>query len=64
MEMIGWVERGINIDHEEQVLSIEVASIIGCANMHSYYSRNDTDTLDGYYTAKEVNKSLFKMNHL
>ena len=57
MEMIGWVNREINIDHEE-VLSKEVGSIIACANMHSYYPRNHTDGTDGYYTSEEVNNYL------
>ena len=57
MEMIGWVERGINIDHDEEVLSEEVGSIIASANMHSYEPSIPTDG-DGYYTNKEVVKSL------
>ena len=56
MEMIGWVDRGINIDHEGEVLSKEVANIIAYANMHSYYPHNHTDS---YYTSEEVNNSLW-----
>ena len=36
MEMIGWVDRGININHNEEVLTEEVASIIASANIHRY----------------------------
>ena len=57
MEMIGWVDRGIKIDHSAEVLSKEVSSVIACANMHSYHPSVPTDG-DGYYTPTEFENSL------
>ena len=57
MEMIGWVERGININHDEEVLTREVASIIASANIHRYVLCMQTHG-DGYYTVEEMDNTL------
>ena len=55
--MIGWVERGININHDEEVLTREVASIIASANIHRYVLCMQTHG-DGYYTVEEMDNTL------
>ena len=57
MEMIGWVDRGININHDQEVLPKEVGSILACANKHRH-PPNISSVGDGYYTQEELDKSV------
>ena len=57
MEMIGWVDRGIDINHNEEIIMREVASIIACANAHRFI-RSLQIYGDGYYTVEEMEDTI------
>ena len=57
MEMIGWVERGIDINHDEEIITREVASIIACANAHRFIHSLQIYG-DGYYTVEEMENTI------
>ena len=57
MEMIGWVERGKDINHNEEIIMREVASIIACANAHRFIHSLQIYG-DGYYTVEEMENTI------